>query len=366
MSPLPQTLPRERILALLRERPARTAILCDIDGTLAPIVERPEEASVPAATRGRCWRPSATGSGWSRASRAAGPRRRGGWSGSTRSPTSATTGSSVWRPGRRSPRSIPAMEPLAARVRAFAAAHFDDRAARRRRAARGQGRDLGLPLARRSRPRRRPRAARARSPRRRARPGLVPALGAHGARDPPHRRPSTRAPRSRPPSPARGLSARALRRRRHDRPRRLPPAARAPGRRGARARRSASGWRRRKGPAEIADEADLVVDGPDELPRAARPAGGLIPAPLALHRLPQVDRDADGRRGDRAGGRHGRGRGRRGTTRPRSSSRVAWWTLAALIGAWLGRRNETTRAIGRLLAQARSIQHAAGDPARWR
>jgi hypothetical protein len=35
---------------------------------------------------------------------------------------------------------------------------------------------------------------------------------------------------------------------------------------------------------------------------------------------------------------------------------VAWWTLAALIGAWLGRRNQTTTAIGRLLAQAHSTQ----------
>ena len=33
---------------------------------------------------------------------------------------------------------------------------------------------------------------------------------------------------------------------------------------------------------------------------------------------------------------------------------LAWWTLAALIGIWLGRRNKTTRAIGRLLAQAGS------------
>ena len=33
---------------------------------------------------------------------------------------------------------------------------------------------------------------------------------------------------------------------------------------------------------------------------------------------------------------------------------LAWWTLAALIGIWLGRRQETTRAIGRLLAQAQS------------
>jgi hypothetical protein len=33
---------------------------------------------------------------------------------------------------------------------------------------------------------------------------------------------------------------------------------------------------------------------------------------------------------------------------------LGWWTLATLIGIWLGRRQETTRAIGRLLAQARS------------
>ena len=33
---------------------------------------------------------------------------------------------------------------------------------------------------------------------------------------------------------------------------------------------------------------------------------------------------------------------------------LAWWTLAALIGIWLGRRQETTRAIGRLLVEARS------------
>ena len=33
---------------------------------------------------------------------------------------------------------------------------------------------------------------------------------------------------------------------------------------------------------------------------------------------------------------------------------VAWWTVAALIGGWLGRRIETTEAIGKLLAEARS------------
>lgn len=38
-------------LAPLREAPERTAILTDVDGTLAPIVERAEDAAVPAAAR---------------------------------------------------------------------------------------------------------------------------------------------------------------------------------------------------------------------------------------------------------------------------------------------------------------------------
>ena len=38
-------------LAPLREDPGRAAILTDVDGTLAPIVERAEEAAVPAAAR---------------------------------------------------------------------------------------------------------------------------------------------------------------------------------------------------------------------------------------------------------------------------------------------------------------------------
>ena len=38
-------------LAPLREEPGRAAILTDVDGTLAPIVERADEAAVPAAAR---------------------------------------------------------------------------------------------------------------------------------------------------------------------------------------------------------------------------------------------------------------------------------------------------------------------------
>src|SRR3954447_17235235 len=38
----------EQLLEPLRERPEATAVVCDIDGTLAPIVARPENAAVPA------------------------------------------------------------------------------------------------------------------------------------------------------------------------------------------------------------------------------------------------------------------------------------------------------------------------------
>jgi trehalose 6-phosphate phosphatase len=51
MSPLPETPAREQLLARLRDRPAETAILCDIDGTLAPVVERADQARVPDETR---------------------------------------------------------------------------------------------------------------------------------------------------------------------------------------------------------------------------------------------------------------------------------------------------------------------------
>src|SRR5919204_6739655 len=40
-----------QLIAPLRERPEASAVLCDIDGTLAPIVRDPGEAAVPAQTR---------------------------------------------------------------------------------------------------------------------------------------------------------------------------------------------------------------------------------------------------------------------------------------------------------------------------
>src|SRR5829696_6595636 len=41
--------PGSSLLESLRRDPSRTAILTDVDGTLAPIVARPQEAAVPAA-----------------------------------------------------------------------------------------------------------------------------------------------------------------------------------------------------------------------------------------------------------------------------------------------------------------------------
>ncbi|MER3487391.1 MAG: trehalose-phosphatase, partial [Chloroflexota bacterium] len=39
------------LLARVAERPGETALILDVDGTLAPIVLRPEEAAVPGETR---------------------------------------------------------------------------------------------------------------------------------------------------------------------------------------------------------------------------------------------------------------------------------------------------------------------------
>ena len=98
---------RAALLEALRADPPRTAILTDVDGTLAPIVERPEQAAVPErasrllAPAGRALRPGrlrlrAAGGGGA----APGRRRR-------RSPTPATTGSSCCCPATRRRASTP-------------------------------------------------------------------------------------------------------------------------------------------------------------------------------------------------------------------------------------------------------------------
>jgi trehalose 6-phosphate phosphatase len=126
MSPVPQTLPRERILALLREQPARTAILCDIDGTLAPVVARPEEASVPSPTKRVL---EALSERYARVACISGrqakdARRMVGIDALT---YIGNHGLERLAPGAANPEIDPGVRPLAARVRAFTYAHFDDR-----------------------------------------------------------------------------------------------------------------------------------------------------------------------------------------------------------------------------------------------
>ena len=41
----------DELLERLREAPERAAIILDVDGVLAPIVDRPEDARVPDETR---------------------------------------------------------------------------------------------------------------------------------------------------------------------------------------------------------------------------------------------------------------------------------------------------------------------------
>jgi trehalose 6-phosphate phosphatase len=125
MSPLPQTLPRERILAMLREQPERTAILCDIDGTLAPVVERAADAVVPDATKrvledlADRYALVACISG----RQAAEARRMVGVDSLT---YIGNHGLERLTPGAERAEVDPALEPLAERVRKFAAARYDD------------------------------------------------------------------------------------------------------------------------------------------------------------------------------------------------------------------------------------------------
>ena len=57
----------ERLLAPLREDPSRSAILTDVDGTIAPIVLDPEEAAVPERDPGAAAGAGASATPWSAA-----------------------------------------------------------------------------------------------------------------------------------------------------------------------------------------------------------------------------------------------------------------------------------------------------------
>ena len=244
----------------LRSDPDRAAVLLDIDGTLAPIVRHAADAHVPEATRtllieiakryGVVGCVSGRRAATARQIVAIGthrlrrqPRRR-----------AAAPGA------RRARRSTPSSPPGRRACATFAARALHPRAPAPARARRGQGRDRRLPLARRARRGAPPRRPCARSPGARRSEGLVGALGAQGARGAP-------AGRARQGPRRRGAAARhaghrgAVRRRRHDRPRRLPRPARAGAGRAAASRRCASRSSSDEAPPELAREADLTVDG---------------------------------------------------------------------------------------------------------
>jgi trehalose 6-phosphate phosphatase len=123
MTPPPGTATAERLLAPLRERPQRSAVLCDIDGTLAPIVTRPEDAAVPDGTRrvlealAQRYALVACVSG----RRAAVARRMVGVDSLL---YVGNHGLERLEPGQDAPVVDPGIASLAAEVRAFAAAHF--------------------------------------------------------------------------------------------------------------------------------------------------------------------------------------------------------------------------------------------------
>jgi trehalose 6-phosphate phosphatase len=123
MTPPPRTATAEHLLAPLREQPQRSAILCDVDGTLAPIAPRPEDAAVPQRARrvleelGRRYRLVACVSG----RRAAEARRIVGVDSLT---YYGNHGLERLDAGAREPLLDPALRPMAERVRQFAAEHY--------------------------------------------------------------------------------------------------------------------------------------------------------------------------------------------------------------------------------------------------
>jgi trehalose 6-phosphate phosphatase len=112
----------EQALRPLREDPARAAVLCDIDGTLAPIVERADDAHVPeevALLLGRLARRYGCVACISGRS-AAEARRLVGVGGIA---YAGSHGAELLAPGSGSARVMPAFKSWEQRVRRFAAAH---------------------------------------------------------------------------------------------------------------------------------------------------------------------------------------------------------------------------------------------------
>ena len=109
-------------LRSLTNDPAQAAVFCDIDGTLAPIVERPDEARVPEAVSRLLGTLSVATPAWP--AFPAGRRwRRGGWSGSDGIAYAGLHGAELLSPGQERPRLIAPFQSWQAAVRGFTAVH---------------------------------------------------------------------------------------------------------------------------------------------------------------------------------------------------------------------------------------------------
>ena len=349
--PGPSRIPHRRAvdaLSPLTADPTRARrCFCDVDGTLAPIVQRAEDATCPRRPRccsarlSRRYALVACISGRA----AADARRLVGVGGIA---YAGSHGAELLEPGASTRACCPASpswEPAGAAVRARAR-HAG--AARAARADRGQGPDHGLPLARRARRGRARTRAASGSPQEAEAAGLSDPLGAQGARDPAAGPVGQGPGGARAARRARPVRAALFARRRRDRPGRLRRARRA-GREGGSTPPCASACaptraraRSSSGPTSSSTASRLAARCSRRSPAHEVPR---LPARVraALRRRRHGARDRLDRR------RHARGRRARSSTSPRSGG--AW---RPLVGLWLGRRPETTEGIGDLLADART------------
>ena len=282
----------------LRAEPARAAILTDVDGTLAPIVDRPDQAAVPDAAREALIALSGrfglvgcvSGRQAEEAKRLVGVEEIA---------YAGNHGLELLLPGEDGPQLDPSVRDREQAAAEFVAAHSETVEAAGLRIE-----DKGPIQALHWRGADDERAAEARAHELAAeggRAGLEPRWG----RKVLELRPAGGGGKDAAVAAllaTDGIRVAALRRRRPHRPRRLPPPARAARRAASSRARSASASPRPEAPPELAEESDWTVDGPERLAGGARVPGRLTDAvhrPAADHRLPRRGR------GDRARRDHG-------------------------------------------------------------
>ena len=250
----------DELLRPLKEDPEHSAVLLDVDGVLAPIVQHPDDAHMPETTRrplievAKRYGVVACVSG-----RRASDARRVVSLGSIA--YLGSHGSEILRPGSIAPEMDRELQAWTRRVQNFAREHYSEQLRRLR--VRLEDKEAIAALHWREVPdEEEAEAADPRGRRGGRAGGLQRALGPQGARDPPARA-DRQGRRDRLAAARHGARRRPLRRRRHHGPRRLPRPRRA-GRDGlAAAARCASASRPTRRPPALEEAADVMVDGTD-------------------------------------------------------------------------------------------------------